>query len=67
MSKTKEFKTIPQGEFEEAMEGLVCDTNRIVMVKAPQAYKDYKFLLLNQYNLVEVMHWLQVSVSVKGL
>lgn len=63
MSRTKAFKTIPQGEFEEAMEVLVCETNRIVIDEAPQAYKHLNFMMLHQYSMVEVVHRLQVPVK----
>ena len=47
------------------MEGLLYDTNRIVMDEALQAYKDLKFVMPNQYSLVEVVHLLLVSVNIK--
>eukprot|EP00210_Caulerpa_lentillifera_P001218 g1174.t1 len=66
MSRTKAFKAVGQGEFEKAMEGIVCDTNPKVKDEAPQAYKDLKSVMKNQEDLVEVVHRLKPLVNVKG-
>jgi len=66
MSRTKAKKTIPQQDFEDAMKGIICDTNEAVRDEAPQAYKDLATVLQNQSELVDVEHRLLPLLNVKG-
>ncbi|GMH40104.1 hypothetical protein BSKO_08008 [Bryopsis sp. KO-2023] len=66
MSRTKAFKAVPQGEFETAMAGIVCDTHPKVKDEAPQAYKDLQTVMENQTDMVDVVHRLKPLLNVKG-
>lgn len=66
MSRTKARDNITQGEFEAAMDGVVCDTHPGVRDEAPQAYKDLTTVMRQQESLTEVVHRLLPLINVKG-
>ena len=55
-----------QEDFEDAMNGIVCDTDPGVKDEAPQAYKNLDDVMSDQRDLVEIVHKLSVMVNVKG-
>eukprot|EP01023_Acetabularia_acetabulum_P068500 TRINITY_DN9723_c0_g1_i13.p1 TRINITY_DN9723_c0_g1~~TRINITY_DN9723_c0_g1_i13.p1 ORF type:complete len:291 (-),score=48.62 TRINITY_DN9723_c0_g1_i13:1276-2148(-) len=66
MSRKAAVKKIPQKDFVDAMEGIVCDTAQKVRDEAPQAYKDLTKVMENQKDLVDVEHRLLPLINVKG-
>lgn len=66
MSRTKAHASIDQGDFEEAMAGVVCDTHPSVRDEAPQAYKDLRVVMEQQASLTEIVHRLLPLINVKG-
>ena len=66
MSRTKAHAAIPQGDFENLMKGIVCDTNPNVKDEAPQAYKDLTEVMNHQESLTDIVHRLLPLVNVKG-
>ncbi|KAL9178361.1 hypothetical protein ACHAXT_000008 [Thalassiosira profunda] len=66
MSRTKAHASIDQGDFEEAMAGVVCDTHPSVRDEAPQAYKDLGVVMEQQASLTEIVHRLLPLINVKG-
>lgn len=66
MSRTAANKNISQEDFEDAMKGVVCDTDSQVKDEAPQAYKDLTVVMKNQESLTEIVHRLLPLVNVKG-
>lgn len=47
MSRNKAKEIVTQKEFENAMKGIVCDTNKKLRDEAPQAYKDLGEVMRN--------------------
>eukprot|EP00977_Amphora_coffeiformis_P005935 scaffold1267_cov171-Amphora_coffeaeformis.AAC.11 len=66
MSRSKAHELIPQSEFEDAMQGVVCDAEPSVKDEAPQAYKDLAQVMANQESLTEIVYRLLPLVNVKG-
>ena len=66
MSRTKAHANITQQDFENAMDGVVCDTHPSVRDEAPQAYKDLTTVMEQQESLTEIVHRLLPLVNVKG-
>ena len=66
MSRTKAHSNISQHEFEDAMDGIVCDTHPSVRDEAPQAYKDLTTVMQQQSSLTEIVHRLLPLINVKG-
>jgi len=66
MSRTRARAEIGQGEFEKAMNGVVCDTHPGVRDEAPQAYKDLGVVMRQQEALTEIVHRLLPLINVKG-
>ena len=66
MSRAAARADIAQGEFEAAMEGVVCDTHPGVRDEAPQAYKDLTEVMRQQASLTEIVHRLLPLINVKG-
>ena len=66
MSRTKAHSNISQHEFEDAMDGIVCDTHPSVKDEAPQAYKDLTTVMQQQSSLTEIVHRLLPIINVKG-
>ena len=55
MSRTKAHANITQQDFENAMDGVVCDTHPSVRDEAPQAYKDLTTVMEQQESLTEIV------------
>ncbi|CAF4628032.1 unnamed protein product, partial [Rotaria socialis] len=53
------MKNISQQSFEQAMDGIVSDTNAAFRDEAPQAYKDLTTVMTNQDSLVKIVHRLK--------
>lgn len=66
MSRRQAKETIPQEDFEDVMQGVVCDTHPSVKDEAPQAYKDLSVVMKNQESLTDVVCRLLPIVNVKG-
>ena len=66
MSRTRAHAEIPQGDFEESMRSIVCDTIPSVKDEAPQAYKDLSEVMENQNSLTEIVYRLLPIINVKG-
>jgi tRNA-splicing ligase RtcB (3'-phosphate/5'-hydroxy nucleic acid ligase) len=66
MSRVKAHSNISQQDFEQAMDGIVCDTHPSVKDEAPQAYKDLATVMELQSTLTEIIHRLLPLVNVKG-
>ncbi|CAF4845206.1 unnamed protein product, partial [Rotaria socialis] len=60
------MKNISQQSFEQAMDGIVSDTNAALRDEAPQAYKDLTTVMTNQDSLVKIVHRLKPLINVKG-
>ncbi|CAM4856066.1 unnamed protein product [Rotaria socialis] len=67
MSRTMAMKNISQQSFEQAMDGIVSDTNAALRDEAPQAYKDLTTVMTNQDSLVKIVHRLKPLINVKGI
>ncbi|CAF0847944.1 unnamed protein product [Adineta steineri] len=67
MSRTMAMKQISQQSFEQAMKGIVSDTNAALRDEAPQAYKDLTTVMNNQESLVKIVHRLKPLINVKGM
>ncbi|CAF4955794.1 unnamed protein product [Rotaria sp. Silwood1] len=67
MSRTMAMKTISQQSFEQAMKGIVSDTNERLRDEAPQAYKDLTTVMSNQETLVKIVHHLKPLINGKGI
>ena len=66
MSRTRAHAEIPQGDFEESMRGIVCDTIPSVKDEAPQAYKNLSEVMEHQNSLTEIVYRLLPIINVKG-
>ncbi|CAF2025283.1 unnamed protein product [Rotaria magnacalcarata] len=67
MSRTMAMRNISQQSFEQAMDGIVSDTNAALRDEAPQAYKDLTIVMTNQDSLVKIVHRLKPLINVKGI
>ena len=67
MSRTAAFNTLSQAEFEQTMQGVVCDVDERLRDEAPAAYKDLSRVMQHQESLVEVVHHFHPLLNVKGI
>ncbi|NCN09749.1 MAG: RtcB family protein [Leptospira sp.] len=65
-SRTKAKLEITQKDFEQSMEGIVCETNEELRDEAPQAYKEINTVMEWQSDLVQIVTRFQPLINVKG-
>ncbi|KAF4693238.1 hypothetical protein FOZ60_011464 [Perkinsus olseni] len=68
LSRNAAKRVVGVGELNEMMEGIVWDSNaaKLVRDEAPVAYKDLNEVMMNQEDLVEVVHKLKPLMNMKG-
>jgi tRNA-splicing ligase RtcB len=66
MSRTQASKTFNKDDLARQTEGVICRKDKGVVDEIPGAYKDIDQVMLNQIDLVDVVHTLKQVVCVKG-
>ncbi|KAF4707931.1 hypothetical protein FOZ62_028131, partial [Perkinsus olseni] len=68
LSRNAAKRVVGVGELNDMMEGIVWDSNaaKLVRDEAPVAYKDLNEVMMNQEDLVEVVHKLKPLMNMKG-
>ncbi|KAF4679219.1 hypothetical protein FOZ63_021494 [Perkinsus olseni] len=68
LSRNAAKRVVGVGELNEMMEGIVWDSNaaKLIRDEAPVAYKDLNEVMMNQEDLVDVVHKLKPLMNMKG-
>lgn len=66
MSRTQANKTFNKDDLVRQTEGVICRKDKGVVDEIPGAYKDIDQVMLNQTDLVEIVHTLKQVICVKG-
>lgn len=66
MSRTQANKTFNKDDLVRQTEGVICRKDKGVVDEIPGAYKDIDQVMLNQTDLVEIVHTLKQVLCVKG-
>lgn len=66
MSRSRARKSFTEGQHQDALQGIACNTSAATLDETPEAYKKIEKVMEEQADLVEVVEELKQFVCVKG-